>query len=102
MAMIAMNSKDFEIEVEEQKWTFAKTYAKKSPHEYFLRTDNPDLFWELKRRIAEKPTEITYFQTKFQCYIHKGKRYWGYDLVMNRCDNSQDYSKKKNPQRKLQ
>jgi len=88
-----MTDKEFEESLANQSWIFSKTYAKKSPHEYFLRTDNPDLFWELKRRIAEQGKEVLYFKTKFQCHIHNGKRYWGYNLIMNRCDDSQDYSK---------
>jgi len=86
-----MTDEEFNEQLNNQSWREAKTYANKSPHEYFLRTDNQDLFWELKRRIAEQGKEVLYFKTKFQCHIHKGMRYWGYDLVMNRCNNSQNY-----------
>jgi len=88
-----MKTKDRDLlaAIDSQKWTFAKTYAHFAPHEYFLISQNPKLFKELKEKIAKegkkekfavKPNggkiwEETYF------YLD-GYRYWGYDTVLNR------------------
>tara|TARA_Y100000310_G_scaffold149433_1_gene148775 strand:- start:2210 stop:2545 length:336 start_codon:yes stop_codon:yes gene_type:complete len=89
-----MNDKEFDKAIEQQKWIFAKTYAKKSPHEYFMKRDNPELFYEIEKRIAEKGETIMYFTTPFQCYIRNGKRYWSYDMLVNRGDNNLNYDSK--------
>jgi len=86
-----MTDEEFDKALNAQQWTFAKTYAKTAPHEYFLRTANPDLFGELKRRIAEMGVEKLFYKTKVMYYFHKGHKYWGYDLIMNRDDASKEY-----------
>ena len=91
LVLLPMTDEEFDEALSKQAWTFAKTYAKTAPHEYFLRTANPDLFWELKRRIAELGVEQLFYTTKVQYYFWKEYKYWGYDLVMNRTNDMREY-----------
>ena len=91
-----MNDAEFDKRVENQKWIFAKTYSKKSPHEYFMRKEDIELYDEITKRIEKEGETIMYFKTPFKCYIRNGKRYWGYDILVNRCDNNLQYTVKNN------
>lgn len=74
--------------VEMQRWTFAKTYERIAPHEYFIIKDNPDLFIKLKECIKKygKDEVFQLFKSKTKNrYLYLGKyKYWGYRVVMNR------------------
>ena len=92
--LIPMSDEEFDKNINKQTWTFAKTYAKTYPHEYFLRTENPDLFWELKRRIKELGVNKKFFDTDERYYFYKDYKYWGYAIIMNRTNDKTDYSSK--------
>lgn len=80
-----MTDEEFEQALGEQPWTEAASYRGSGlEHEYFVRTDNYDLFWELKRRIARYGYERDFNGTPHFYYHYGGYKYWGYDLVMNR------------------
>lgn len=76
-------------------WTFAKTYAKKAPHEYLVRDkiskDNQKLMLGFAKFIKEHGYEEKFWQTTF-VYLNIGKyKYWTceYPLyktsLVNRC-----------------
>lgn len=79
-----MNDKVFEEQLSNQKWIFAKTYAKTAPHEYFLKVQNEDLFLELKRRISELGIDEKFYESTFRYYYHGDFKYWAYDELVNR------------------
>ena len=86
--------------VQDNKWTFAKTYAQTWPHEYLVKnqTSDPDLFEELVRYIHEN-SYVGRFYRKAQIYLDLGDGYiyWlmGYPIedtwpieqedIINRC-----------------
>lgn len=84
----AVTHEQLEEMCNQQKWKWAKTYAKFAPHEYFLKPMNYLLFKALKRFIAEEGVEEEfriYSTVKMYKYYYVGDyKYWGYDLVMNR------------------
>lgn len=71
-------------DIKAQEWTFAKTYAKTAPHEYFLYHQNPELFKALVDKIAQSGVDEYFYKRKFT-YLYLGKyKYWRMDSVMNR------------------
>ena len=79
-----MEDKKFEEELNKQVWINAKTYTKIAPHEYFIKFLNRELFKELKKRIREQGVDGYFYKQKNRYYYHKGYKYWGYKVVMNR------------------
>ena len=84
--------------VDEQVWTFAKTYAAAWPHEYIVR-DRVDerLFEALVRHIRAHGREGRFYERVLIYYEEAGTVYWtmGAPLrettIINRCDESQTY-----------
>lgn len=76
---MAMSDGEFEYQLGIQVWKFAKTYAKKSPHEYFLQKNNEGLFQEVMRRVRDLGETEMYYKTKFRVYHFQDFKYWGYD-----------------------
>jgi len=67
--------------IDAQSWRKTNYIA---PHEYFIRTQNPELFAEIARRVKEKPTKREFFGKSYRYYIFTGWRYWHYQIVLNR------------------
>ena len=89
-----MSDEEFEKELKAQKWTFAKTYAKTAPHEYFLKKDNPRLFAEIARRIKESGKEGKFYNTTFRYYYFGPHKYWAYEDLVNRDSRTAKYEAK--------
>ena len=71
-------------DIKAQKWTYAKTYAKTAPHEYFLHHQNPELFKALAAKIERSGVDEAFYSRTFR-YLYLGAyKYWRYDNVLNR------------------
>ena len=89
------NLKDF---VDEEKWTFAKTYAPTWPHEYIVRDRvDEDLFIQLVRHIRTYGYEGNFYSKSLTYYDEDGMTYWTMGapieetIVVNRCKKEQTY-----------
>ena len=74
--------------IAEQRWQNAKTYEKTAPHEYFIKSWNPELFSLFLKaiKINGKDEIFSLFgHEKMYRYIYLGKyRYWQDGVVLNR------------------
>lgn len=65
--------------IAELEWTFAKTYAKKSPHEYAVcKAGSPhhnDAVQFMKHIFKHGETEL-YYDHPFRVYRIDGRKYW--------------------------
>ena len=86
-----VTEEEFNNALKTQKWTFAKTYAKTAPHEYFLEQDNPELFKELTKRIADSGKDGKFYNTTFRYYYHEEHKYWQCENVLNRDNRNAIY-----------
>ncbi len=82
--------------ITEQKWIFAKTYAKTYPHEYIVqeRVDN-QLYLELANYIDSFGYEDYFYQTKQIYFDYKGYTYWHMENIINRCVEEDTYHRRK-------
>ena len=74
------------IDVESEKWIFAKTYAKSNPHEYIVRSrcHSVDFFDALCEYIKNNG-HIEYFYNHCGTYVSIGDyTYWQMGDVINR------------------
>jgi hypothetical protein len=72
--------------IENEKWTFAKTYAKTWPHEYIVE-ENVDskLFIKLAEYIDTFGHQ-EYFYSRQMTYLYfSGHAYWHMENIINRC-----------------
>ena len=84
--------------VDEQTWTFAKTYADTWPHEYLVR-DRVDekLFLELVNHIRAHGYLGQFYSKKITYYDEDGLVYWtmgapvAETVIINRCTKEQTY-----------
>ncbi len=72
--------------IENQKWIFAKTYAKTYPHEYIVqeRVDN-NLYLELANHIDTFGYENFFYQKKQIYFDYNDFTYWHMENLINRC-----------------
>ena len=56
--------------------------------EYFLKTQNPELFEAIAERVKHQPTVREFMGRKYKYYILNGWRYWHFMLVLNRAKES--------------
>jgi len=72
--------------IEEQKWTFAKTYAKTWPHEYIVqqKVDN-EKYLKLATLIDTQGYESNFYNTKQIYFDFNGYTYWHMENIINRC-----------------
>ena len=74
-----MNDEAARALIAKLKWTFAKTYADKSPHEYaVVRVDDPyrDEMVAFMRYIFENGYVEYYYKKPFTFYKIDGRKYW--------------------------
>ena len=75
-------------EIENTKWTYAKTYDKTAPHEYIHVKTNELLFYNLCGLIDDLGVweEFRIFKTvKEYQYFYIGEwKYWHYEQILNR------------------
>ncbi len=70
---------DFREFVERQQWIFAKTYAKRSPHEYVVRgkiNGADDEFAQAVMYIREHGFKVKLFKTVYVCLQLDNRFYW--------------------------
>jgi hypothetical protein len=54
------------------------------PHEYFMRTDHPQLYDRLKSAVDEHGYDAYFYRSQFR-YLHLGLyKYWVYETLINR------------------
>jgi len=74
------STKKFEEFIENQKWIFAKTYAKFAPHEYIVKWRIPSKYHEIFEEFVEYIRINGYnkkFKSKSFCYYNiDGYIYW--------------------------
>ena len=82
--------------IAESTWTFAKTYAETWPHEYIVqeRVDNA-LFLQLAAHIDTHGYEAEFYSTRQIYFDFEGNTYWHMDNIINRCPESETYSRRK-------
>lgn len=82
--------------IEEQKWTFAKTYAKTWPHEYIVqeKVDN-EKYQKLAELINTQGYESNFYTTKQIYYDFNGNTYWHMENIINRCIYKDTYHQRK-------
>ena len=74
-----MTKEEFIKFVESWDWTFSKTYAKKSPHEYIVCKANHPRRAEYEKAvqfIRENGEPEKYFRATFTVYKVNGHKYW--------------------------
>jgi GTP pyrophosphokinase len=76
-------------------WTFAKTYARKWPHEYIVREKvDQVLFDELAAYIDGHGYESHFYDRKQIYFDHAGHTYWHMDNIINRCPEADTYHRR--------
>ncbi len=85
--------KDF---IQNQDWTFAKTYSKTWPHEYIVQeqVDNK-LFLELAVHIDNFGFEDYFYNTKQTYFEYITFTYWHMENIINRCEEKDTYRYRK-------
>ena len=84
--------------VNQQEWTFAKTYASTWPHEYIVR-DRVDegLFTRLVQHVRTFGHEESFYSKRYTYYHEAGMVYWTMGepmeetTLVNRCRDDQTY-----------
>ena len=89
---------ELEAFVNQQEWTFAKTYAATWPHEYIVRDRVDDnLFIRLVQHIRTFGREESFYSKHFTYYHEAGSVYWtmgepvAETTLVNRCKEEQTY-----------
>lgn len=79
-----MNS-ELRKEITEQKWIFAKTYAKTAPHEYIVRKSSPKFFDKMKKLIDQEGYDAPWRDGTIYRYLKIGDyKYWYIEDILNR------------------
>ncbi len=88
--------------IENETWTFAKTYAKTWPHEYLVRDRvDKDLFLQLVSHIRDHGYQGTFFSKPITYFDESGMVYWTMGApveettIINRCLKEQSYEYKR-------
>ena len=83
---IGENTDKFKEFVERHKWTFAKSYAHKSPHEYIVlgrvNATKDEFVWAAKF-IREYGFWVYYWKKPWKVYHLDGHMYWTMDQDVN-------------------
>jgi hypothetical protein len=81
--------------IEQTPWTFAKTYARKWPHEYIVREKvDQVLFDELAAHIDKHGYESNFYDRKQIYFDHEGQTYWHMGNIINRCHAGETYHRR--------
>ena len=82
--------------IKSSDWIFAKTYAKKWPHEYIVQEKaNNSLFLELANHIDKYGYEDFFYKTKQVYFKYDGRTYWHMENIINRCLDKNTYHQRK-------
>lgn len=78
--------------VESQSWKFAKTYSRTTPHWYFLKEWNPNLYHKIVEAIetfgCDEEFQIFDSRKTYRCLYFDEHRYWVIEDVVNRTDRA--------------
>ena len=84
--------------VNNEKWIFAKTFAKTWPHEYFVRGQvDEQLFVKLVEHIRANGYQGHFYEMEITYYDEDGSVYWTMGApvekttIINRCRKEQTY-----------
>ena len=81
--------------IDQSKWTFAKTYAPRWPHEYIVQEEvDGELFEELAQHVDEHGYESHFYQSKQIYFDHDGHTYWHEENIINRCLEADTYARR--------
>ncbi|MSU74841.1 hypothetical protein EXS57_03665 [Candidatus Kaiserbacteria bacterium] len=81
--------------IADSKWTFAKTYAPRWPHEYIVQrhVDNK-LFLQLARHIDTHGYESHFYDAQQTYLDYDGHTYWHMGDIINRCLEADTYHRR--------
>ncbi len=89
---------DLKAFVDEQQWTFAKTYAATWPHEYIVRERvDEGMFVMLVKHIRAHGYEGRFYRKPITYFDEDGLVYWTMGapieetIIVNRCTKEQTY-----------
>lgn len=89
---------DLKAFVDQQEWTFAKTYASTWPHEYIVRERvDEKLFVRLVQHIRTYGYEGRFYRKPITYFDEDGMVYWTMGapidetIIVNRCKKEQTY-----------
>lgn len=89
---------DLRVFVNQEKWTFAKTYASTWPHEYIVRERvDEGLFIQLVQHIRTYGYEGRFYRKPITYFDEDGMVYWTMGapidetIIVNRCRKEQTY-----------
>lgn len=83
--------------IENERWIFAKTYAKTWPHEYIVQENvNNDFFIELGNHIDRYGYKEFFYKIKQTYFEYNGNTYWHMGNIINRCPKAETYHAKRN------
>lgn len=89
-----MNYDGFVRFAEKQKWTFAKTYATRSPHEYIVRdriNGQDSEFMEAVQYIQDRGITMFYYNSPNKYLFVSDKYYWVMTDNMRKIDDDLMY-----------
>ena len=88
--------------IKNEKWIFAKTYAKTWPHEYLVKNKvDQNLFVEMVKHIRSYGYAGSFYSKEIGYFDEDGFVYWtmGYPLeeedIINRCPKEDSYEYKR-------
>lgn len=89
--------------VDQERWTFAKTYAETWPHEYLVRekVDSDQLFLQLVEHIRAHGYEAKFYTRKIIYFDEGGLTYWTMGApveettIINRCPKESTFEERK-------
>ena len=81
--------------IDEQTWTFAKTYTKTAPHEYIVRekldVEQKEMFDTFALYIKDSGYVKYFYKTPFTYCNIGNKKYWHMENVINCDDKDVEY-----------
>ena len=74
--------------INNNKWIFAKTYAKTAPHEYIVKYGNDygHLFAEFAQYIVKHGYKKFFGETEYYYLDYNGYKYWTMDIDLDKTD----------------
>ena len=89
--------------VDQEPWTFAKTYADTWPHEYLVRekVGSQQLFLQLVEHIRAHGYEANFYTRKITYFDEDGLTYWTMGAsveettIINRCPKESTFEERK-------
>lgn len=92
--------KNIEQFIADQKWIFAKTFAKTWPHEYIVEEQvDGKLFAALAKHIDSHGYKSDFYDTIQTYFDYADHTYWHMGNIINRCLESETYSMRKSASR---